>query len=105
MCIRDRLYTDEDKVTFDSKTYFHPHYKPDFSLDLLRSNNYICHFLVVGKKLLEKAGRYRESFDGAQDYDFILRCSELAGAVSDTHLDVYKRQSGACILMITMIGV
>lgn len=77
----DMLYTDEDKVTFDSKTYFHPHYKPDFSLDLLRSNNYICHFLVVGKKLLEKAGRYRESFDGAQDYDFILRCSELAGEI------------------------
>lgn len=36
---------------------------------------------MVGKKLLEKAGRYRESFDGAQDYDFILRCSELAGEI------------------------
>ena len=82
----DMLYTDEDKVTFDSKTYFHPHYKPDFSLDLLRSNNYICHFLVVGKKLLEKAGRYRESFDGAQDYDFIFRCIEAVSPEEICHV-------------------
>ena len=74
----DMLYTDEDKMTFDSSTYFQPHFKPDFNLDLLRSNNYICHFLVVKKELVEKAGAYREEYDGAQDYDFILRCSENA---------------------------
>lgn len=43
----DMLYTDEDKVTYDSQTFFQPHFKPDFNLDLLRSNNYICHMLVV----------------------------------------------------------
>lgn len=75
------LYTDEDKVSFDSGTYFQPHFKPDFNLDLLRSNNYICHFLVVKRELAEKAGEYREAFDGAQDYDFILRCCEQARAI------------------------
>ena len=74
----DMLYTDEDKVTFDSATYFCPHFKPDFNLDLLRSNNYICHLLVVKRELAEKAGAYQEEYDGAQDYDFILRCSEHA---------------------------
>ncbi len=75
------LYTDEDKVTFDSRTYFQPHFKPDFNLDLLRSNNYICHMLVVSRGLLDRAGMYQEAFDGAQDYDFILRCAEQARAV------------------------
>lgn len=74
----DMLYTDEDKVTFDSSVYFQPHFKPDFNLDLLRSNNYICHFLVLKRGLVEKTGAYREEYDGAQDYDFILRCSENA---------------------------
>jgi len=74
----DMIYTDEDKVTFDSGVFFQPHFKPDFNLDLLRSNNYICHFLVLKRMLVEKTGAYREEFDGAQDYDFILRCSENA---------------------------
>ncbi|MDO4261325.1 MAG: glycosyltransferase [Eubacteriales bacterium] len=72
------LYTDEDKVTFDSQTFFQPHFKPDFNEDLLRSNNYICHFLVVSRRLARETGAYREEFDGAQDYDFILRASERA---------------------------
>lgn len=77
----DMLYSDEDKLTFDSSVYFQPHFKPDFNPELLRSNNYICHLLVVRRNLLEKAGMYREEFDGAQDYDFILRCSEQAEAI------------------------
>ncbi len=74
----DMLYTDEDKLSFDSSVCFQPHFKPDFNLELLRSNNYICHFLAVKKTLVEKTGMYREEFDGAQDYDFILRCAEQA---------------------------
>lgn len=77
----DFLYTDEDKVTFDSAHYFQPHFKPDFNKDLLRSNNYICHLLVVKRTLLEVVGLYRKAFDGAQDYDFILRCSEKASQI------------------------
>ena len=70
------IYTDEDKVSFDSGVFFQPHFKPDYNQDLLRSNNYICHFLMVKRTLIEKAGGYREEYDGAQDYDFILRCTE-----------------------------
>ena len=49
----DVLYTDEDKVSFDLTRYFEPHFKPDYNPDLLRSNNYICHFLVMKSKKME----------------------------------------------------
>lgn len=74
----DLVYSDEDKVSLDGKHYYDPHFKSDYNLDLLRSNNYICHFLMVRRELAVKAGGFRSEFDGAQDYDFILRISELA---------------------------
>ncbi len=74
----DMLYSDEDKVTEDLKKHFQPHFKPEFNLDLLRTNNYITHFLVVKKSLAEEAGLLRDEMNGAQDYDFIFRCSEKA---------------------------
>ena len=77
----DVVYTDEDKITADSGEHFQPHLKPDFNLDLLRSNNYICHFLVVRKETARKAGGFRQEFEGAQDYDFIFRCVEKAKRV------------------------
>ena len=80
----EMFYTDEDKVTADVSEHFQPHLKPDFNLDLLRSNNYICHFLVVKRSLLEKTGGFRKAFDGAQDYDFIFRCAE--GAAEIVHI-------------------
>ena len=77
----DAVYTDEDKVTAELDEHFQPHFKPDFSLDLLRSNNYICHFFVVRTALVEQVGGFRKEFDGAQDYDFIFRCVEQAREV------------------------
>ena len=77
----DALYTDDDKVTTELDEHFQPHLKPDFNLDLLRSNNYICHFFVVRRSIVEKAGGFRKEFDGAQDYDFIFRCTENAREV------------------------
>ncbi len=77
----DVIYTDEDKVSFDLTSYFEPHIKPDFNQDLLRSNNYICHFLVFKKELLEQVGGFRAEFDGAQDFDFVLRLTEKANCV------------------------
>ena len=77
----DAVYTDEDKVTTDLSEHFQPHLKPDFNLDLLRSNNYICHFFVVRRSIIEKVGGFRQEFDGAQDHDFIFRCIETAGKV------------------------
>ena len=74
----DMIYTDEDKIDAEKEHHLEPHFKPDFNEDLLRSNNYITHFLLVKKELLEQVGNLDESFDGAQDYDFVLRCSEKA---------------------------
>lgn len=74
----DVFYTDEDKVTTDLSEHFQPHFKPDFNLDLLRSNNYITHFFVVRTELVRKVGGFRREYDGAQDYDFIFRCVEQA---------------------------
>lgn len=72
----DILYTDEDKITMDGKCYFEPNFKPDFNPFMMESNNYICHIFVVRASIMEKIGGFREEFDGAQDYDLILRCWE-----------------------------
>lgn len=79
--VYDLIYTDEDKVDMEGKTHFQPHLKPDINIDLLRSNNYITHFTVVRRELLEKVGGIRGEYNGAQDHDFILRCVEQARAV------------------------
>lgn len=74
------IYSDEDQVeeTRQGLKHQNPHFKPEFSPDLLCSNNYITHFLCVKDSVVKQAGGFREDFDGAQDYDFILRCTELA---------------------------
>ena len=80
----DVLYTDEDKVSMDGRHYFDPNFKPDFNLFRLRENNYICHIFVVKKSLTDETGLLRSEFDGAQDFDFILRCCEKAQKI--THI-------------------
>ena len=95
----DILYTDE--TAFQDSTdkmiqgYFGtPHLKPDFSPDLLLSHNYITHLLVVRKSLIDSVGGPRPSFDGAQDYDFILRLSEQADKIVHIAQPLYHwRQS------------
>lgn len=74
----DVIYSDEDKLDMDGKALFDPHFKPDFNPDLLTSVNYICHLFVVNRELVEAVGGFRQEFDGAQDYDFIFRCTEAA---------------------------
>lgn len=80
------FYSDEDKMSMDGHKFFQPHFKPDFNLDLLRTVNYICHLFVVRRDLLEQAGMLRKEYDGAQDYDFILRCIEIAGPERIVHI-------------------
>lgn len=70
------LYTDEDKMSIHGNKFFQPNFKPDFNLDLLCTVNYICHLFVAKRELLDKVGVLRAEFDGAQDYDLILRCVE-----------------------------
>lgn len=65
------LYSDEDKLDENGK-YFEPNFKLDFNLEYLLSNNYICHLLVAKTEALKNLN-YRGEFDGAQDYDVILR--------------------------------
>lgn len=72
------VYSDEDKISMDGKKYFDPHFKSDFNMDLLCSMNYICHLFAFKRELLSRTGTFRQEFDGAQDYDFILRCCENA---------------------------
>ena len=70
------LYSDEDKVDFDGKALFEPHFKSGPNPELLTSVNYICHLSVIRRDLLGEVGGFRAEFDGAQDYDFFLRCME-----------------------------
>lgn len=77
----DVIYTDEDKTDEKGKKFFGANFKPDFNIDLLRSCNYICHMFVASKKLVDEIGTFNSEFDGAQDYDFILRCVEKANEV------------------------
>jgi len=68
------LYSDEDKCNGDRTAYFEPNWKEDFNQDLLLSNNYICHFLVMKRELIRELG-FRKEYDGAQDYDLVLRAA------------------------------
>ncbi|MBR4718896.1 MAG: glycosyltransferase [Lachnospiraceae bacterium] len=70
------VYSDEDKVNAGVTRYFDYHRKPDFDIDFLRSNNYICHFFVVKTSVAVKSGGFRSEYNGAQDHDFIFRCIE-----------------------------
>lgn len=76
---RRMLYSDEDKCDQEEMLFFEPNFKEDFNLDLLLSNNYICHFLVMERELIQSLG-FRPEYDGAQDFDLVLRAAAgLAG--------------------------
>lgn len=77
----DFIYCDEDKFSEFGGKLYDENYKPDFAIDNIRSNNYICHFSVFDKKLIEKAGAFRKEFDGSQDHDLILRLTEQAKSI------------------------
>ena len=67
----DLIYSDEDFIDLEGK-YSDPHFKPDYSPDLLLSHNYITHFVVAKKSLVEEAGLLNSRFDGAQDHELLL---------------------------------
>lgn len=75
----DYLYCDE--TTFksgDINKMLTMHFKPDYAVDNLRANNYICHFSVFSRKLLDGTELFRSRFDGSQDHDMILRLTDRA---------------------------
>ena len=74
----DVIYTNEDKITMSGEKHFQPNFKPEYNLDMLRSNNYICHFFIAKASLMKEIGGFRGEYNGAQDYDMIFRCTERA---------------------------
>lgn len=68
------LYSDEDKCNSDMTHYYEPNFKEAFNLDLLLSNNYICHFLVMKREMMQQL-KFRPEYDGAQDHDLVLRAA------------------------------
>jgi len=68
------VYSDEDKCDTNAENYYEPNIKPKFNLDLLFSNNYICHFLVMKADLMKRL-QFRREYDGAQDFDLVLRAA------------------------------
>ena len=77
----DFIYSDEDKID-ENYERFEPYFKPEFSPETLECNNYITHFVVVKKELIDAVGKLNPEFNGAQDFDFVLRCTEKAKRVA-----------------------
>ena len=92
----DYIYCDE--VTFRSgniNQMLTIHFKPDYAIDNLRANNYICHFSVFDRKLLKGTELFRPQFDGSQDHDMILRLTDRASHVVHVPQILYYWRSHA----------
>ena len=74
------IYSDEDKCDGNQSYYYEPNQKLAFNYDYLLSNNYICHFTVIRSDIIKEL-KFRKEYDGAQDFDLILRASDGYGEV------------------------
>ncbi|MGN0374636.1 MAG: glycosyltransferase [Butyrivibrio sp.] len=90
----DMVYTDEDKVSENLEKYFRPFRKPDYNRALFLSNNYICHFCVIRKSIVDEIGGFREGYDGAQDYDLFLRAVPKADKIEHVCKILYHWRVG-----------
>jgi GT2 family glycosyltransferase len=79
------IYSDEDKISTWGWR-FDPYFKPDWSPDLLLSQNYLCHLVAVRADLVRELDGISEGLDGAQDWDFVLRATERCGAEEIHHI-------------------
>ena len=79
------LYSDEDKIDAEGGR-FAPYFKPDWNPDLLLSQNYVCHFTVIRTDLVRGVGGFRKGFEGSQDHDLIMRCTERLSAGQIHHI-------------------
>ena len=92
----DYIYCDETTFSGDSIDHMITlHFKPDFAIDNLRANNYICHFSVFSRELVDKVGYFRSEFDGSQDHDMILRLTAAAKKVVHVPMILYYWRSHA----------
>jgi glycosyltransferase involved in cell wall biosynthesis len=76
----DYIYSDEDKITKDG-LFEQPFFKPDWSPDALMSIMYTCHVSCIRRSLIEQVGRLRSEYDGAQDWDLVLRVTERTNRI------------------------
>ena len=79
------IYSDEDKIDQNGHRK-DPFFKPNWSPDLFLSQNYLCHFSVIRKKLIDSVGGFHEGYEGSQDYDLFLRCTEKISPFSIGHI-------------------
>ncbi len=77
----DFIYSDEDKLEEDGTTHSDPFFKPDWSPDYLRAVNYITHFALIRKKLVDQTGGFRPGYEGTQDWDLFLRISNVTDSI------------------------
>ena len=89
----DFIYTDEDKIT-DINNRFAPYFKPDYSPETLAVHNYITHLVVFKKELLEKTGIFDDGYNGAQDFDLVLRLTENAKNIVHIPKILYHWRAG-----------
>ena len=76
----DLIYSDEDKMD-DKGFYTSPHFKPNWAPDNMLSRNYMGHVIVMKKSLVDKLGGFRLGYEGSQDYDLLLRATELTNHI------------------------
>ncbi|MBR6405666.1 MAG: glycosyltransferase family 2 protein [Lachnospiraceae bacterium] len=89
----DILYCDEDKMRDQTDYYYYPNFKPDYNPDMLYHNNYICHMLMLRKNLMVELSGFRKEFDGAQDYDLVLRALEKTDRIEHVRKVLYHWRS------------
>jgi GT2 family glycosyltransferase len=85
----DFLYSDEDKKEPDGRLT-EAFFKPGWSPDLLTSVNYVTHFSVYRREILEKVDGFRLGYDGSQDYDLVLRVTELTDRIAHIPIPLYS---------------
>lgn len=85
----DYIYSDEEKMAEDG-SLFDAFYKPDWSPERLRSQNYCTHLSVLRRSIVEEVGGFRDGFDGSQDHDLILRVTERARHVGHVPKVLYR---------------
>jgi GT2 family glycosyltransferase len=89
----DLIYTDEDHIEDGRRVQ--PRFKPEWSPDLFLSYNYLCHFCVIRRSVVVEAGGLRQGFEGAQDYDLLLRVAERTNRIARIPAILYHWRKSA----------
>jgi GT2 family glycosyltransferase len=97
----DLIYSDEDKIDRKGRRY-EPFFKPDWSPDLLLSENYICHLLVLKQDLARKIGGFNSDCDGSQDYDLVLKATDQARRILHIPQVLYHWRAGVASTAATI---